>query len=89
MLGGEASSVQGFRTKVQAFAHGAGYGAPMAVEGKTRTRSWLLLGIAAAVVLAVLTQHALVEGIARLLADLWVSTVSIVLKLFVSIFGGH
>ena len=60
----------------------------MTVQGKTRTGGWLLLGIAAAVVLALLTQHALAEGIARLLADLWVSTVSIVLKLFASIFGG-
>ena len=61
----------------------------MAVQGKARTGSWVLLGIAAAVVLAVLTRHALVEGVARLLADLWVSTVSIVLKLFASIFGGR
>jgi hypothetical protein len=61
----------------------------MAVEGKTRTRAWVLLGIAAAGALAVLTQHALVEAIARLLADLWVSTLSVVLKLFASIFGGR
>ncbi|HVV33742.1 MAG TPA: hypothetical protein VHC73_11000 [Vitreimonas sp.] len=61
----------------------------MAVEGKARAGGWVLLGVAAALLLAVLTQHALVEGIARLLADLWVSTVSIVLKLFASIFGGH
>jgi hypothetical protein len=61
----------------------------MAVEGKARAGGWVLLGVAAALLLAVLTQHALVDGIARLLADLWVSTVSIVLKLFASIFGGH
>lgn len=61
----------------------------MAVESKARTGGWVLAAIAAAVVLALLTQHALAEGIARLLADLWVSTVSVVLKLFASIFGGH
>ena len=61
----------------------------MAAQEKARTRSFVLLGIAVAVVLAVLTQHALVEGIARLLADIWVSTVSVVFKLFASIFGAH
>jgi hypothetical protein len=61
----------------------------MPVEGKARASGWVLLGVAAALLVAVLTQHALVEGIARLLADLWVSTVSVVLKLFASIFGGH
>ena len=61
----------------------------MAVEGKARTGRWVLLGIAGAVVVALLTQHALAQGIARLLADLWVSTVSVVVKLFASIFGRH
>jgi len=61
----------------------------MAVEGKARSGALVLGAIAVAVLLAVLTQHALTEGVARLLADLWVSTVSIVLKLFASVFGGH
>lgn len=56
---------------------------------KTRSGIWVMAAIAAAVLLAILTQHALVEGFARLLADIWISTVSIVLQLFSPLFGGH
>jgi hypothetical protein len=61
----------------------------MAAREKTRGGGWLVLGVGAAIALAVLTQHALVNGIARVLADVWVSTVAVVLKLFASIFGAH
>jgi len=61
----------------------------MAVERKARAGRWLLVGIGAAVALALLTQRALAEGVGHVLADLWVSTVSVVLKLFGSIFGVH
>jgi len=61
----------------------------MAVRSKVGASAWMLAAIAAIVIAAILTQHALVNGVARFLADLWVSTVAVVLKLFASIFGAH
>ncbi|MFT3727821.1 MAG: hypothetical protein QM759_08365 [Terricaulis sp.] len=61
----------------------------MAVETKQRTGGWVLVAILAVVLIALMTQHALAEGVGRLLADLWISVVAVVLKLFASIFGGH
>jgi hypothetical protein len=61
----------------------------MSERAKPQTGRWVLLGILGVIVLAALTQRTVTAGVAHFLADIWVSTVSVVAKLFGSIFGVH
>ena len=57
--------------------------------GNKQLTGWALAAFAVAIVLAFMAQHALAAGAARVIADIWVSAVSVVLKLFASLFGRH
>ena len=61
------------------------------MEAKPRTRSrrgWVFLALVAAGALALLTQEAAAQRLAGLLAGLWVSVMSVVVRLIGAVFGG-
>ncbi len=61
------------------------------MEAKPRTRSglgWVLVALSVAGALAFLTQEAAAQRLAGFLAGLWVSVMSVVVRLIGAVFGG-
>jgi hypothetical protein len=48
---------------------------------------WLLIALLGAAVLAAFTQRAAATGLASAVADVWVSAMSVILRLIAAIFG--
>jgi drug/metabolite transporter (DMT)-like permease len=62
----------------------------MTASGKARGRwGWAAVLLVAAIVFAALTQHAAAARLGAMIADVWVSTISVVVRLIAAIFGGH